>query len=91
MIRETDNRMEWLNKKIDRFSVIESNARYAEYNMEPFCPKCGCLEHEGTGNMVSCPEHYEKFYCKNCEFKVGIIDNSRFVHCLEFEDLDATI
>ena len=49
-----------------------------------FCPKCGCTESKGTGNMVEYPDHWEYFYCLRCTFKVGYIDNSPFRHCLEY-------
>ena len=50
------------------------------------CPKCKCKEVEQSGNMVTRPEHYEHFTCKNCGFLVGMIDNSPYVSCYEFED-----
>ena len=49
---------------------------------ELFCPKCGCIETMGTGNMTCYPEHWEYFYCLRCGFQVGTIDNSPFCHVL---------
>lgn len=54
--------------------------------MNESCPKCGCNWAETTGNMESYPNHYEKFYCSECGFLVGMIDNSPFTHCVEWED-----
>ncbi len=52
-----------------------------------FCPKCGCRKITSSGNMADeYPQHWEKFYCKNCGFLVGLIDNSPFVHCLSCKD-----
>jgi len=78
-----------LRKKIEDFEVLkeaESLSNGAYYSHEPFCPKCGCTEYRGTGNMVPYPEHYENFFCLRCNYQVATIDNSPFVHCLEFED-----
>lgn len=52
----------------------------------PFCPKCGCTSERGTGNMVEYPEHWENFHCLRCNEIVGCIDNSRYVHVLEYEE-----
>lgn len=48
-----------------------------------FCPKCGCSEYRGTGNLTTYPEHWEKFKCVRCKTLVGYIDNSPFIHALE--------
>ncbi len=48
-----------------------------------FCPNCGCKHYRGTGNMTDYPEHWEYFYCIRCNYKIGTIDNSPFVHILE--------
>jgi hypothetical protein len=50
-----------------------------------FCPKCGCKEFEGSGNMAEYPEHWEEFNCLRCRYQVAEIDNSPFCHVLEFE------
>lgn len=57
-----------------------------EEGNERKCPECGCTEMYSTGNMAEYPEHWEKFYCTNCDFQVGLIDNSPFTHCTEWED-----
>lgn len=51
-----------------------------------FCPKCGCKESYGSGNLTEYPEHWEKFYCLRCKNIVGYIDNSPFIHALECAD-----
>ena len=51
-----------------------------------FCPNCGCKHYYGTGNMTSYPEHWEEFHCVRCNFIVGYIDNSPFIHALECRD-----
>ena len=48
-----------------------------------FCPRCGCESMHSTGNMATYPEVWEKFRCYRCDWLVGEIDNSRFMHCLE--------
>jgi len=50
------------------------------------CPNCGSYFAESTGNIESYPDHYEKWYCDKCNFLVGMIDNSAFVHASEFEN-----
>jgi len=52
----------------------------------PFCPKCGCKEYTGSGNLTTYPEHWEKFNCTRCNNLVGYIDNSPFIHALECAD-----
>ena len=51
-----------------------------------FCPHCGCKDLFGTGNQTEYPEHWEQFYCQRCGQQVGCIDNSRFIHILEYKD-----
>lgn len=48
------------------------------------CPKCRCGKKETTGNMVSYPDHYQKWFCKHCGWLVGLIDNSFYISCWEF-------
>ena len=50
------------------------------------CPKCGCTEVERTGNMAEYPEHWERFNCANCGFLVGVVDNSPYISCHDFEN-----
>lgn len=61
------------------------------FNIPYFCPKCGCTKSRSTGNMTSYPEHWEYFYCVRCNFKVGVIDNSPFIHCFEYKEFDYEI
>ena len=51
-----------------------------------FCPKCGCKNYVGSGNLTSHPEHWENFRCLRCNNIVGYIDNSPFIHALECAD-----
>lgn len=50
------------------------------------CPKCGSELTESTGNMLEYPDHWEKVTCLKCDWLVGLIDNSPYVSCYEFED-----
>ena len=50
------------------------------------CPKCRCKEVEVYSHPVDYPEQWTEFNCKNCGFLVGIVDNSPYVSCYEFED-----
>ena len=51
-----------------------------------FCPNCGERGCRGTGNLTTYPEHWEYFYCIRCKNKVAVVDNSPFVHILEYKD-----
>lgn len=53
-----------------------------------FCPKCGCKDYYGSGNLTGYPEHWEKFRCFRCHNLVAYIDNSPFIHALECFDND---
>ena len=55
-----------------------------EINHGMFCPHCGETKHVGTGNMTSYPEHWEDFKCLRCRRVVARIDNSPFIHVLEY-------
>lgn len=77
-----------LRRKIEKFEVIHEGKSLRDstvYSDTLFCPKCGCTEYRGTGNMVPYPEMYENFYCLRCNYHVATIDNSPFRHCLEYE------
>ena len=50
------------------------------------CPKCKCKKTERSGNMAIHPEHWENFHCSNCGWLVGLIDNSPYISCYDFED-----
>ena len=51
-----------------------------------FCPKCGCREEVSVTHFCEWPEHWEDFLCARCGFQVGVIDNSPYYHCLEFDN-----
>ena len=78
-----------LRKKISLLKLLDTaDSMYDEptFNMDAFCPKCGCKCMHGTGNMAyEYPQHYENFYCLRCNHHVAYVDNSPFTHCLEFE------
>lgn len=65
--------------------VSHSKTMYENPVIKPhlFCPKCGCEEMRGTGNQTIPPEHWEYFHCLRCNWIVGMIDNSPFIHALE--------
>lgn len=51
------------------------------------CPKCRCKEVEIFDHVeVQYPEKWTEFNCKNCGFLVGLIDNSPYVSCYDFDD-----
>lgn len=69
--------------------VSIAKTMYDEVIAEPhglFCPHCGCKGMIGGGNMAEYPEHWERFRCLRCQKVVAYIDNSPFVHALEFKD-----
>ena len=68
--------------------ISRSKTMYEIANIYPyiFCPACGCTSMRGSGNMETCPNHREYFYCIRCHKIVGYIDNSPFVHALECAD-----
>lgn len=59
---------------------------YERPNISPylFCPNCGCDMTSGSGNKTSYPEHWEEFKCLRCYDTVAYIDNSPYVHKLEY-------
>lgn len=74
--------------------VIEENEYPEPATIKPvgeFCPKCGCHWAQPTGNMTSYPDHYEEWHCMRCGFLVAMIDNSPYMHALEFKDFDYEI
>lgn len=50
------------------------------------CPKCRCQDTETAGNMVEHPEQWQEWNCKNCGWLVGLVDNSPYYSCYDFED-----
>lgn len=79
---------EELNRMLETVQVIENKyPEPATILPEPFCPKCGCshsrrFDHE----EVTYPDQYTEFFCSKCGFKVAVIDNSPYIHCLEYKD-----
>ena len=75
-------------KKLLKSVVVEKTFKtmYETPIIKPylFCPKCGCEEYIGSGNWAEYPEHWETFYCLRCNNEVAEIDNSPFVHVLEY-------
>lgn len=53
-----------------------------------FCPRCGCQQTRSSGNLTAYPEHWEYDYCLRCNNVVGYIDNSPYIHALEFKEND---
>jgi len=51
------------------------------------CPKCRCKDVEVFDHIeVVHPDQYTEYKCKNCGWLVGVIDNSPYVSCYDFED-----
>lgn len=76
-----------LNRLLKSVEVIETfPTMFERPNIYPhtFCPSCGETSYIGTGNMTEYPEHWEYFHCIRCYTKVACIDNSPFVHVLEY-------
>ncbi len=49
-----------------------------------FCPHCGCTASRTTNNMTVYPEAYYLEYCLRCNAVVSYIDNSPYIHILEY-------
>lgn len=76
-----------LKRLLKSVKVVETfPTMYERPNITPylFCPYCGCTYYTQTGNMTSYPEHWEYFNCLRCKAKVVEIDNSPFIHILEY-------
>lgn len=76
-----------LNRLLKSVKVIDSaTTMYECPTILPyeFCPNCGCTRNIGTGNMTSYPEHWEDFNCCRCRKVVATIDNSPYIHVLEY-------
>lgn len=73
-----------LKERISK-TVIQThiNNTYSyQYPDDDFCPYCGCEFHQGTGNLVSYPEQYVKYYCLRCGALVSYSDNGYVWHAL---------
>ena len=80
-----------LRKLLNSVEIIKSaSTMYENPIIKPyaFCPKCGCVEMKGTGNLSAYPEHWEYFHCLRCNYIVAYIDNSPFIHALEAYEYD---
>lgn len=78
-----------LKKLLKSVEVMKSaGTMYETPTIKPylFCPHCGCTGMNGTGNLTSYPEHWEKFHCIRCHAVVAYIDNSPFIHALECKE-----
>lgn len=77
-----------LNRLIKSTTIIKgAKTMYEEPEVYPylFCPNCGCTGNVGGGNLTSYPEHWEYFHCLRCQEIVGYIDNSPFIHILQYK------
>ncbi len=81
--RFTNSKIKRLLKKIEFGKEIRTMYERREILPFAFCPKCGCRDYVGYGNMAEYPEHWEDFICLRCRSVVASIDNSPFVHVLE--------
>jgi len=51
------------------------------------CPKCRCKKVNIYDHpTVLRPDQYTEYSCENCGWLVGMIDNSPYVSCYDFED-----
>jgi len=50
------------------------------------CPKCKCKQVDVYSDpTVIYPEAYIHYSCRNCHWLVGLVDNSPYVSCYDFE------
>lgn len=75
-----------LLRTVELGEPIKTMYERREANTGLFCPHCGEIGYVGSGNMTEYPEHWEEFRCLRCRSLVGYIDNSPFVHALEYPD-----
>jgi hypothetical protein len=51
------------------------------------CPKCRCKDVEIVHHPeIAYPEEWTETYCKNCGWLLGIVDNSPYISCYDYED-----
>jgi hypothetical protein len=75
-----------IKRKIKHFKVFYHAKNLTEeslFNMQLFCPNCGCTLTRSTGNMVDYPEIWDIVYCLRCNTRVAEADNSTYTHVLE--------
>lgn len=41
-----------------------------------FCPQCGCMDSDSTGNLAEYPEAYYRTTCRSCGYLLVLVDNS---------------
>lgn len=73
----------------DGESPIEEGHWFEQY-LE-FCPQCGCMDNCSTENMAEYPEAYYKTTCKNCDYLLRLVDNSRPAYWWHFSDFRVEI
>lgn len=76
-----------LKRQLKKVKVVETfPTMYETPTIEPhlFCPHCGETGFTSNGNMTTYPEHWEIFKCLRCKSTVATIDNSPFIHALEY-------
>ena len=55
--------------------------------MSRVCPKCDCDEIKILRHPeVEYPEIWNEYKCKDCGWLIGLVDNSPYISCFEFED-----
>lgn len=50
------------------------------------CPKCKCKKVDAFNHPVDPPEQWTEYNCANCNFLVGLVDNSPYMSCYDFEN-----
>lgn len=68
-----------IKRMIKSFKVIHHQDNiydHSEFNMEPFCPNCGCTLTRSTVNLAPYPELWEKTYCLRCGTKVAEVQRT---------------
>lgn len=83
-LKISNSSLKRLLKSVQIIAPSETMYEQTEIKPYPFCPHCGCTSSRGSGNKTFYPEHWEYFYCNRCNKVVGYIDNSPFIHALEW-------
>lgn len=75
-----------LKKMIKNTNIVEyspyNNGYKYKYPDKHFCPYCGCVFIDCTGNMAEYPEEYVISYCLRCGEKVSVSDNGYRWHAI---------
>lgn len=75
-----------LKKMIENTNIIEyspyNNSYKYKYPDKYFCPYCGCVLTDCTGNMAEYPEEYIISYCLRCGEKISVSDNGYEWHAI---------